>query len=95
MSEESEITTIRVLTWSGKEEDWPMWSMKFKTRAAISGYDEIMDGTVTVLDLSVDIDTMKDPNDETQNASDEYKKAMLLEEDSLSLFLLYRAWVGG
>jgi hypothetical protein len=50
MSEEnsSEMKTIRVLTFSGKDEDWDEWSTKFEVIAGQRGYDEIMTGNVTV-----------------------------------------------
>ena len=45
---ESDLQTVQVLPWSGKDEDWQMWSMKFRMCGMYKGYDSIMDGTVTV-----------------------------------------------
>ena len=56
MSEHDE-KTIRILQFSGKEEDWRMWSAKFMAKAKLRGYHEILDGTKnapkdTVADLT-------------------------------------------
>ena len=45
---ESNLHTVQVLPWSGKDEDWQMWSTKFHIHGKYKGYDSIMDGTVTV-----------------------------------------------
>ena len=45
---ESDLQTVHVLLWSGKDEDWQMWSTKFHMCRMYKGYDSIMDGTVTV-----------------------------------------------
>ena len=41
---------IRILTFSGKKEDWMMWSDKFMAKSMMKGYDEILDGTMLVPD---------------------------------------------
>ena len=50
MSGENNKKTIRILTFSGKKEDWMMWSDKFMAKAMMKGYDEILDGTLIVPD---------------------------------------------
>ncbi len=37
-------TSIRVVIFSGKKEDWESWKEKFSVRASIRGYDEILSG---------------------------------------------------
>ena len=37
--------TIRIIPFSGKEEDWRMWSRKFLARAKVQEYKEILTGT--------------------------------------------------
>ena len=37
---------IRILQFSGKNEDWLMWADKFMARASIRGYEEILMGSV-------------------------------------------------
>ena len=41
----SDEKTIRILTFSGKKDDWNMWAEKFLAKASIKGFDEILDGT--------------------------------------------------
>ena len=45
MSEEQteDIKTIRVLTFSSKQQDWDEWSQKFLSMAAERGYRDIME----------------------------------------------------
>ena len=42
----SELQMLCVLPWSGKDEDWQMWSMKFHMCGMCKGYNSVMDGTV-------------------------------------------------
>ena len=44
----SDLQMVCVLPWSGMDEDWQMWSMKFHMDGVYKGYDSIMDGTVTL-----------------------------------------------
>ena len=44
----SQEKTIRVLTFSGKTQDWNMWAEKFLAKASIRCYDAILDETTTV-----------------------------------------------
>ena len=41
-------TSIRVVIFSGKRDDWESWKEKFSVKAAIRGYEDILDGTETV-----------------------------------------------
>ena len=50
MSGENSEKTIRILTFSGKKEDWMMWSDKFMAKAVMKGYDEVLDGTIIIPD---------------------------------------------
>ena len=45
---ESNLEMVCVLLWSGKDEDWKMWSMKFQMCGMYKGYNSIMNVTVTV-----------------------------------------------
>ena len=45
---ESNLQMVCVLPWSGKDEDWQMWSMKLCMCRMYKGYDSIMNGTVTI-----------------------------------------------
>ena len=49
MSDLSE-KSIRILTFSGKKEDWTMWSDKFLAKASMKGYDVILDGSTIIKD---------------------------------------------
>ena len=53
--------TLRLPQFSGRNEDWPIWSGKFKIRARRKGYKDLMLGTETIPDdadkgLTKDID---------------------------------------
>ena len=50
MSQDNTEKSIRILTFSGKKEDWMMWSDKFMAKAIMKGYDEVLDGTIIVPD---------------------------------------------
>ena len=59
-SENEDFKSIKVLPWTGKDEDWPMWSKKFLLRGRKKGYKKIMDGTMKVPDdLDIDVDSKK------------------------------------
>ena len=52
-------TTIKVLPFSGKTEDWP-WSEKFLARGGRKGYKGVLQGTVKcVSDANVQTQVMK------------------------------------
>ncbi len=40
--------SIKIIKFSGKQEDYTYWAEKFLARASIKGYDEILEGTVEV-----------------------------------------------
>ena len=64
MSSESNKKAIRILTFSGKKEDWMMWLDKFMVKAMMKRYDEILDGTVLVSD-----DNTTNPSPSQEEAS--------------------------
>ena len=49
MSETTE-KSIKILTFSGKKEDWTMWSDKFMAKASMKEYDGILDGSIIITD---------------------------------------------
>ena len=55
----SEMKTIRVLTFSGKEEHWDEWRNTFEVIAGQRGYDEIMRGGVTAPDFDINLEEKK------------------------------------
>ena len=57
---DSEDKAIRILTFSGKEEDWRMWSAKFMAKARLRGFDTILEGVVIApSDKNADKDAAK------------------------------------
>ena len=48
MTDEKNNTTIKVIPFSGKSVDWPVWSEKFLARARRKGYKNILTGKVKV-----------------------------------------------
>ncbi|KAL7563778.1 hypothetical protein ACA910_020462 [Epithemia clementina (nom. ined.)] len=57
---DSNIKTICILSFTNKKEDWYQWALKFRSMAEERGYDGIIDGTVTVPDDSVNINSIRD-----------------------------------
>lgn len=55
MSDEKNTASIRVIPFSGKSVDWPVWSEKFLARARRKGYKKILLGTVQVPEDSLDL----------------------------------------
>ena len=55
---------VQVLPFSGKREDWRMWSRKFLARAKIKGYKTLLMETETPPNANATLD----PNDAQQAA---------------------------
>ena len=68
MSGENNKRAIRILTFSGKKEDWMMWSDKFMAKAMMKGSNEILDGTVLY------------PDDKTTKPTSSQEEAMNLNK---------------
>jgi hypothetical protein len=67
--------SIRVISFSGKFEDWPYWSVKFLTRAHRKGYRDVLLGyEVTPSDDEKPVDTA------AQADIDKYTKARELND---------------
>ena len=82
-TEENDLKAIRTLPWSGKEEDWQMWSQKFIMRGMLKGYLKIMDGSVSAPDQSIDIDNLvhEDGTNATEDEKEAARKARKLNND--------------
>ena len=55
-----DLKSVKILPWSGKEEDWKMWSTKFKMRARAHGYY----GVLVSKQVDLTDQDMKKKNDE-------------------------------
>ena len=77
MADEEGSFSVKALPWSGKQEDWPMWSTKFLMRGISRGYEAILEGRVQVLSDEVDIDKLRNPEDNTKYATAEQKRTVL------------------
>ena len=55
---ETDEKTIKVLQFSGKEEDWRMWSAKFMARANLRGFAEILNAK-KIAPIDTEADKMK------------------------------------
>ena len=75
MSENDE-KTIRILKFSGKEEDWRMWSAKFMAKAKLRGFTEILDGTKDA------------PKDSVAGATDASKELAVLNDKAYNELVL-------
>ena len=71
MSDGKGATSIKVIPFSGKAVDWPVWSEKFLARARRKGYKKILLGTVSV---------PSDDEDLSQLTADEIKEKEKLRE---------------
>ncbi|KAL7558408.1 hypothetical protein ACA910_003271 [Epithemia clementina (nom. ined.)] len=60
MADKDDFKTIRVISFTNEKEDWYEWSLKFRCMAEERGYEEIIDGSVTPPDDSVDLSTITD-----------------------------------
>ena len=63
MSENRGATSIRVILFSGKAVDWPVWSEKFLVRARRKGYKKILLRKVVVPDDATDLDAIIDADE--------------------------------
>ena len=83
MSEEAE-KAIRTITFSGKRQDWRMWSKKFMARAVIKNYVNVLKGTITAprFDATIDVST-KDGKEQqkARNANEIAYSELLLSCD--------------
>jgi len=60
MSDDRGTTSIKVIPFSGKAVDWPVWSEKFLARARRKGYKKILLGKGEVPDDATDLNTFID-----------------------------------
>ena len=65
MSDEVKVT--KIITFSGKKTEWPLWSEKFKARATRKGYKDILLGKELVPDDSVDVEKIEDVTERKKN----------------------------
>jgi len=72
MSDDRGTTSIKVIPFSGKAVDWPVWSEKFLARARRKGSKKILLGKEEVPDDATDLNTIID--------ADEKKKKEKLRE---------------
>ena len=76
MTEEQEEKSIRVLTFSGKDEDWDMWSKKFLAIAQRKKYKDVLTGKKQI------------PKEDEDLTDDEEKKAREANEKAYSDLIL-------
>ena len=69
--------TIKVIPFSGKAVDWPVWNEKFLARARRKGYKKILLGKDIVPDDAVDLNAITDKNEKKEK-----KKLRELNEDA-------------
>ena len=63
MSEDRGTTIIKVIPFSGKAVDWPVWSEKFLARARRKGYKKILLGKEKDPDDAIDLDAITDADE--------------------------------
>ena len=55
MSEDKGTTSIKVIPFTGKAIDWPVWSENFLAQARRKGYKKILLGKEVVQDAAADL----------------------------------------
>jgi len=74
---------LKVIIFSGKQEDWKFWEVKFLARARRKGFREILLGTVKILKDLEKFD-LTDPKEKAQNEICD-KNELAFEELVLSI----------
>ena len=83
MSEDRGTTSIKVIPFSGKAVDWPVWSEKFLARARRKGYKKILLGKEAVPDDSTDLSSIDNEEERKGN-----EKLHELNEDAYEDLIL-------
>ena len=83
MSEDKGTTSIKVIPFSGKAIDWPVWSEKFLARARRKGYKKILLGKEVVPDDEADLSTIADAGERKRK-----EKLRELNEDAYEDLIL-------
>ena len=83
MSEDRGATSIKVIPFSGKAIDWPVWSEKFLARARRKGYKKNLLGKEEVPDDETDLSTFDDAEERKAK-----KKLRELNEDAYEDLIL-------
>ena len=83
MSEDRGTTSIKVIPFSGKAVDWPVWSEKFLARARRKGYKKILLGKEVVPDDSADLSNID--NEEERKGNEKLRE---LNEDAYEDLIL-------
>ena len=76
MTDDQEEKSIRVLTFSGKDEDWDMWSKKFLAMAQRKKYKNVLTGKTAI------------PKEDAVLTDDDEKKARQANEKAYSDLIL-------
>ena len=100
----SDLKSVKIIYWSGKEEDWSMWSTKFKMRGIARGYGDILTGdkqekTKDEIDAITDNDLKKKDLEIKKSAREGYMDLVMSMQDIKSFNIvkehenkLYSAW---
>ena len=83
MSDDRGTTSIKVIPFSGKAVDWPVWSEKFLARARRKGYKKILLGKEVVPDDATDLTTIIDADERKKK-----EKVRELNEDAYEDLIL-------
>ena len=101
----SDLKSVKIIYWSGKEEDWTMWSTKFKMRGIARGYGDVLTGDKTVktddeIAMIADDDLKKDELGMQKSAREGYMELIMSMQDIKSFNIvkehennLYDAWL--
>ena len=100
-----DLKSVKIIYWSGKEEDWTMWSTKFKMRGIARGYGDVLTGDKTVktddeIAMIADDDLKKDELGMQKSAREGYMELIMSMQDIKSFNIvkehennLYDAWL--
>ena len=81
--------TLKILPFSGKAEDWDMWSTQFLARAGRKGYDGVLLGTTAVPDEGTTLTSTQTAEAEAKKANmDAYTDLVLCLKDKITFSLV-------
>mmetsp|Transcript_6868 Transcript_6868/g.8958 ORF Transcript_6868/g.8958 Transcript_6868/m.8958 type:complete len:103 (+) Transcript_6868:176-484(+) len=88
----SDLKSVKIIYWSGKEEDRSMWSTKYKMRGIAGRYGDILTGdkkekTKDEIDAITDIDLKKNELEIKKSAREGYMGLVMSMQDVKSFII--------
>ena len=79
--------SIQVIEFSGKKDDWNIWSQKFLARSSKRGYKSLIDGTTKIPKQSEynSVKAVSQPNDNEKQIIERYELSLAAFKDLVFL----------